>query len=176
MDRSLYGPSHGLVSAATLLAAATISLVIWLPAGEAMSAEPLEARGEREIVELHAFFQGWYRGELEGGDFERFAAVLAEEFVIVLPGPRVLDREAILDGVRGQHDSDPRAEISIRNVRLQQKFGSTAIFTYEEWQSRRGEPARGVLSTVVFGFDDETPNGLVWLHVHESELPGDGAS
>lgn len=139
--------------------------------GFEMGAQDLAERGEREITELHQFFQDWYRGS-EAADFQRFDQVLAEGFSIILPDGRILERAVIVDAVRGQHDSDSQAELEIRNVRLHKIHRNTAIFTYEEWQGRQGRSPRGRLSTVVFAGDQQAPNGLVWLHVHETWLPG----
>ncbi len=129
----------------------------------------LAEHGEREIVQLHQFFQDWYRGS-EEVEFERFDQVLADGFVIIMPDGRILNREAIVEAVRSQYNSDGQATLEIRNVKLHKSHGNTAIFTYEEWQSRQGEPTRGRLSSVVFAADDQVPNGLLWLHVHETWL------
>ncbi len=127
--------------------------------------------GEREIAALHDFFQAWYRGVADDQDFRQFEAALADDFVIVVPDARVLERDAIVGAVRGQRASDPEIVIEIRNVRAHRSDSDSALFTYEEWQMRTGQPARGLLSTVVFGRDDHARNGLRWLHVHETWLP-----
>ncbi len=137
---------------------------------QATDNDTLAERGEREIVELHEFLQDWYRGHPEA-DFNRFDRVLTDDFVIIMPDSRILDRATINSAVRDQHDSDSQAELDIRNVRLHGTHDNTAIFTYEEWQGRGGEPMRGRLSSVFFAVDEEAPNGLVWLHVHETWLP-----
>ena len=41
-----------------------------------------------------------------------------------------------------------------------------ALATYEEWHDLPGA-GNGRLSSVLFGEDDEAPNGVVWLHLHE---------
>jgi|GEM_PF-708648 len=146
-------------------------LTMFLATGAmAMDAESLHKRGEREIIQLHQFFQDWYRGN-DAADFKRFDQALSKGFIIIMPDGRVLGRDVIIEAVRGQHDSDSQAELEIRDVRLHEVHDSTAVFTYQEWQGRGGEPMRGRLSSVVFAFDDDAPNGLVWLHVHETWLP-----
>jgi len=137
-----------------------------------MDEETLLKHGEREIVELHQFFQDWYRGR-DDVDFERFNRALSPGFVIVMPDARILGREVIVDAVRQQRDSDPEARLEIRNVQLHMAGKDHAVLTYEEWQGRGGDPMRGRLSTVVFTFDNDAPNGLIWLHVHETWLPED---
>ena len=148
----------------------TLLPMLAAPGVIAMETDNLHERGEREIVELHQFFQDWYRGN-DDAEFDRFDQALSDGFIIIMPDGRILGRDIIIEAVRGQHDSDSQAELEIRNVRLHEVHDNTAIFTYEEWQGRGGEDMRGRLSSVVFAFDDQAPNGLVWLHVHETWLP-----
>lgn len=77
----------------------------------------------------------------------------------------MLPRERIIEAVRGQKGSDEQAELWIENVRVVHSTEAFTIATYEEWQGRAGQAARGWLSTVVFRPDAQAPNGLVWLHV-----------
>lgn len=128
---------------------------------------------EKEVRELHRFFQDWYRGDLEDQAFEHFSGVLGEGFTIILPDASVLARETIVDAVRTQKGSDKRARLWIENVRLNQSGDDFLIATYEEWQSGEDGLARGRLSTVVFTRDEDMPNGLVWRHVHETWLSGE---
>ena len=128
------------------------------------------AQAKAEIRQLHRFFQDWYRGELDDAAFERFEGVMGEGFEIILPDARILPRDAIIEAVRSQKGSDPEAELRIENVRVVHAGEGFVIATYEEWQALAGDPARGRLSTVVFRPDQCAPNGLVWLHVHETWL------
>lgn len=40
-------------------------------------------------------------------------------------------------------------------------------FTYEEWQDT-GQGERGRISSVLFRRRERAPNGVEWLHVHET--------
>ena len=135
----------------------------------------MEPRCRREVIELHRFFQDWMRGDLEPDEesFARFESVCAEGFVFIAPGGQLLDRPEIVDGVRGSHGrwrDDQGARIWIEDVRLHRNLGELAVVTYEEWQEVRGE-VRGRLSSVLFRAREGTPNGVEWLHVHETWLP-----
>ncbi len=134
-----------------------------------MEQSALLAHGQREISELHRFFQDWYRGVPARG-FERFEQALDPDFVIILPDARVLSRDQIVQAVRAQRGSDPEAVLEIRNVALRSAQSTVSIFSYEEWQGRGGGPLQGRLSSVVFVRDARAPNGLRWLHVHETAL------
>lgn len=127
-----------------------------------------EQRAEREVIELHEFFEQWYRAELEPDAFERFEQALAEGFVIVNPSSSVLERDAILEAVRAARGSDASARIRIENFVARRREGDVLIATYEEWQKLADEPERARLSTVVMRADESAPNGWVWLHVHET--------
>jgi hypothetical protein len=133
------------------------------------------AQVDREIRELHQFFEEWFAGSLVESDeaFARFSDVLTDGFTIVTPGGVELDRQAIMDAVRTGHGSDAGARIWIERVQIRHALGKTVVATYEEWQQSTGQAAKGRLSTVVFARDASTPNGLVWLHVHETWLPVD---
>ncbi|WP_290652603.1 DUF4440 domain-containing protein [Aquisalimonas sp.] len=129
------------------------------------------AAAHREVEALHAFFQSWFRGDASSEAFQRLEQALADGFVIVTPDARILERRAIIDGVCSQYATDPHAQLEIRRISPRTVRGPIAIVTYEEWQARQGGPMRGRLSTVVLQADTEGPNGLRWLHVHETWLP-----
>lgn len=127
-----------------------------------------EQRAEREVAELHEFFEQWYRAALPPQAFDRFEQVLAPGFVIVNPSADVVERDSILDAVRDARGSDPEAHIRTKNFTVRRQEGNLLIATYEEWQKLGGESERARLSTVVLRADDSAPYGWVWLHVHET--------
>lgn len=133
---------------------------------------------EREVVELHQFFQDWFNGQLDDTDdaFARFDGALAPGFVIVGPDGGARGREDILRIVRESHSSaagDAPIRIWIEDVHIHRREGDLTFATYEEWQERAGEEPRGRISTVVFKDDEGGPNALRWLHVHETWLATD---
>jgi hypothetical protein len=132
----------------------------------------IERIGQREVEELHEFFQKWFNGEVPDTDasFERFAGVLAPTFHIISPDGTVHDKASTLPVVRGGHGRGGM-RIWIRNYEHRLLIGgSVAMATYEEWQETE-EGTRGLLSTALLEQADGTPNGLRWLHVHETWLP-----
>lgn len=137
-----------------------------------MPTTDLRARCEDEVVELHRFFQAWYRGEIDpGGEgFSRFSDVLSESFHLISPDGRLVSRSEILAAVRAAHGSKPPA-FEIRTGEVHFRIGSrrVGVVTYEEWHEGGGE-GRGRVSTAVFQDRADAPNGVEWVHVHETWL------
>lgn len=130
----------------------------------------LRARCEDEVVGLHRFFQEWYRGEIDaaGEGFSRMSDVLAEGFHLISPDGRLVGRSEILASVRRAHGSKP-PEFAIRTGECLFRAGSRrmGVVTYEEWHEE-GSERRGRVSTAVFQDRADAPNGVEWVHVHET--------
>lgn len=128
---------------------------------------------QREIEGLHRFFVAWFRGELARTPeiFARFTAATAPGFTLISPDGGLIDRAAAIDWIENAHGSRTDFDIWIEDFRLHQQHDKIAVVTYEEWQrTETGVTAR--LSTALFAHDGLAPNGVVWLHVHETWLPG----
>lgn len=123
----------------------------------------------QEIHDLHQFFQGYLLGEIAPDLMERFETVTDTGFTIVTADGAVIDRDGIATYIRDGHGSRPEFTIWTENVALKQHVGDILIVTYEEWQTIKGVTTSRT-STVVFKEDASLPNGLRWLHVHESGL------
>ena len=125
---------------------------------------------EREIRELHHFFEQWFRGDVQEDDtvFARLADVLAPSFQLISP------RGAILEGVRGAHGkrgADFRIRIEAVDVRVHAE--PLCLVTYEEHQ-KTPEGWTGRLSSALFQQAPDSPCGVQWLHLQETWLPGEG--
>lgn len=130
----------------------------------------------REVIGLHQFFQHWFNGELQNSDsvLERLRGSLAVGFTIVSPDGREIDRASLLETVGAAHGGHSRRGAPIR-IWIERYEGrsldaSTHLATYQEWQSSGGR-MRGRLSTAVFRKRSSAPNGVEWVHVHETWLP-----
>lgn len=128
-----------------------------------------EQRCRLEVEQLHQFFQGWFRGELPDTDeaFARFESVIAERFEMIPPSGRIVERASILEAVRGQRGKEPAARIWIENHRHCFTIGNLSQVTYEEWQEMEGVK-RGRISSALMETNEDTPNGVHWLHLHET--------
>jgi hypothetical protein len=126
-----------------------------------------------EIVELHDFFEGWLGGSLPNRDetYARLTETQAPEFVIVTPGGELIPGPQLLAQLRAAHASRPGWRMWIEHAQLRFALGGLLAATYEEWQRHADGTVTGRLSTVIFREQPGTPNGLVWLHVHETWLP-----
>ena len=137
----------------------------------------MEDRCEQEVRGFHAFLRDWLAGAVPrtAESFARFAGVMGDGLEVISPLGTVTGRDALVDefeSLHGQLAADADAfEIWIENFRCRWAEGDHAVVIYEEWHRRRGvESAR--LSTALFRRAEATPNGVMWLHVHETWLPG----
>lgn len=125
-----------------------------------------------EVVALHAFFEGWFRGTLAKDDetWARCADALADDFELVPPNGVPLDREALLAALRDAHGSrPPHFTIEIRDVRVRPLAEGLSLVVYEEWQRETdGAPWAARTSTALLERSDDAPRGFGWRHVHET--------
>ena len=126
-------------------------------------------RIENEIVQLHQFFQDWYNNQLAPTDqnFSRCSDVLAADFSIIFPSGEMIHCKPLLEGLRNAHNSREGMRIWIKNIEVHHQIGNLILATYEEWQEIEGQ-VTARLSSVLFQKEPSTPNGIQWLHVHET--------
>lgn len=154
-----------------MIHSALISLAVMV---QITTGPTMDDRCRKEVEELHRFFQDWFNGQLEPTDhnFQRFSGVMAEGFEILSPDGGRMTRSEILARVREGHGSsnDKSFRIWIENYESRAIARDLLLVTYEEWQETGGEK-RGRTSSAVFRSKSTTPNGVAWLHVHETWLP-----
>ncbi len=122
---------------------------------------------EQEVRELHRFFERWYAGTVDGSAFSRMD-VLDPSFVMIGPGGHVFP----VDRVRGMVEAgygNRTIDIEIRNVRI---VPGTCVGIYEEWHTG-SDGVTGRTSTAVMAPDAAMPNGLRWMHLHETWIPAE---
>jgi hypothetical protein len=127
---------------------------------------------QSEIVELHNFFIAWLGGELPKTSeiFARFSAATAPGFALISPSGQLTERDALVQGLYEGHASRPKLQIWIERPALRVREGALSLVTYEEWQREAGR-VTARQSSALFIEAPEAPNGLAWLHVHETWLP-----
>ena len=137
----------------------------------------METRCEQEVRGFHAFLRDWLAGAVPrtAETFARFSGVMDGGVEVVGPRGTVTGRDALVgefEMLHGELAADANEfEIWIEKFRCRWAVGDHAVVTYEEWHRRRGETSAR-LSSALFRRDDATPCGVVWLHVHETWLPG----
>ena len=127
---------------------------------------------EKEITELHQFFESWYRGKIENSEqsFSRMADVLAAEFALVTPDGHVVEREQLLDLMRTEYATKPEIRIWVENCRLRFSDQNVFIAIYEE-HGINNNRERVSLITAVLRENQQQLNGLEWVHLSEVHLP-----
>lgn len=126
---------------------------------------------QKEIIDLHHFFQDWFNGALPKTDasFDRFRSVLHPQFHIIAPSGGLTAKPSLLDGLFAAHGQNKQIQIWVENLNLQWESDTMLLATYEEHQAT-GEKQTARISTVAFVPTPNLPNGVQWLHVHETWL------
>ena len=132
----------------------------------------------KEVIQLHEFFEDWFRGNCNDTDRvfkRRLLSRMDIDFHIILPNGENYYGDQFWPAMREQHGANPDFEISLRNFSRKLQIGrKTFVVNYEEWQknAKNSRPANnGRISTAVFVVDNTAPNGVKWVHVHETWLP-----
>jgi len=134
--------------------------------------DDLARRCLAEVDDLHRFFVAWLGGDA-AAEFARCEAALGPEFQIVEPDGTIVERDPLLRALgsaRGRHD-DPDRPFSIRieDAAARGVSGALCLVTYVERQIVRGRPTAR-RSSALFRDAPDRPNGVEWLHVHETWL------
>jgi hypothetical protein len=126
---------------------------------------------QREVIELHDFFVNWLHGKLPNTPqaFHRVEHVLSPDFLLISPDGKITNNKSLLTSIRAAHGARPSLNMWIESVQLQQQIDNLLIVTYEEWQ-RENDNTTARISTAVFRVESNAPQGLRWLHVHETWL------
>ena len=124
---------------------------------------------ESEIVQLHQFFQDWFNGVLPFTEenFSRFEGVLDPDFILINPFGVILNRDELVESLRSAHKTIKGIRIWIEDSIVHQISEDISLATYQEWQEKEGHTTSR-LSTAVFQSKPGTPNGFIWVHVHET--------
>ena len=131
----------------------------------------MESSCRDEVIQLHQFFEEWLGGTLvkTQTNYERLTAVINPEFQIISPDGEMTATAPLLAGLWQAHDSRPGFRLWVKEVAVRLLSPQLALTTYEEWQEIEGKVTARV-STAVFKQKANTPNGVEWLHVHETWL------
>lgn len=132
----------------------------------------------REVIEVHRLIEEWFVGAIPKTEaaLARFTSVMDPALTVVMPSGRVVDRDGLIARFFELHgwwaDSTPPGTITIEGLRCDARSGELTVAIYEEWQRYR-DVARGRVATAIFRALPGAPNGLAWLRLHETWLPGE---
>lgn len=129
---------------------------------------------EQEIIGLHRFFEAWFLGGFSDRErgFQRFAGVMDPGFVIVSPRGTATALPALSEGLRGAFGSwTEGSSIEVAEITGRHVHADLVALTYVERQHVRGKDTAR-LSSVLMRQHEATPNGVQWLHLHETWMPG----
>ena len=143
----------------------------------------------KEIHRLHDFFVAWFTAAVEN-TAEQFASAdqaMGAKFCLIGPQGTCTHREELVQALQQAYGCRKGQvfEIECRNVQVLQHVGNTYLVSYEEWQRMGDDVETARLSSAWFqdfqnnhsdinNNNDRFPNGLQWLHVHETWMPGKG--
>ncbi len=134
----------------------------------------MDERCQREIRDLHRFFEAWFTGRVpnDAWAFARLDRALADGFEIITPDGQRVDKAQLLEHVRSAHGAHAAIGfvIEIRRPRVRFREPPVCLVTYEEWQRHDDGPWNVRLSSALFRESEDSPHGVAWLHVHEVGL------
>ena len=87
------------------------------------------------------------------------------------PDGVLTERAALLAKLEAGHGGNDQFEIGIRNFVTRHQWDDYCLVTYEEWQKDRGV-ASARLSSALLRAAPDVEEGVRWLAVHETWLPG----
>lgn len=129
---------------------------------------PLADMAWREVVALHAFFEGWFRSDHEPPDFSECERALGPGFSMIGPDGVTHHRDAVIERLRQARGVYP-AEFRIQVIDPRSVWAreDAVLLEYTEQQYRAGgSDARR--STALFIASAGATRGVVWRHLQET--------
>lgn len=165
---------------------------------ESTTTTAIESKCQQEIIRLHEFFVDWFSGSLPNTpkNFQQhFLQCMSSDFHLLSPRGVIDDLSNLTTSLRqayGMHKDKKNFTIDIQNCLILFAEDGHYLVQYEEWQKTMelkttkteegGEVDDDTLvvgttsriSTVLLrekkGSENDTLNGLEWIHVHETWL------
>ncbi|MEU2040904.1 DUF4440 domain-containing protein [Nocardia niwae] len=120
-----------------------------------------------DVVErLHADLARWFGSAAPVEVFERFAAAQHEQFSMVTTAGEVLDRSALLTGVRDARNAMPGLTIEVADIEELSRAGGLAVVRFLETHRAAGNVTRRRVTAVL---TTENSGAVRWLTVHETD-------
>ncbi|MRH92067.1 hypothetical protein GFY24_32300 [Nocardia sp. SYP-A9097] len=116
-----------------------------------------------EVVVLHEDLAEWL-GAGAAAALEAFIGQLAQGFSMVTMEGVIVEREGLVEGLRGAGNAEPGMSIEIADIEVQYSRADCAVVRFRE--VHRGGRSR--LTTAVLVADSGGRNGVRWRSVHET--------
>ena len=121
----------------------------------------------KEITELHEFFQNYFSGSIEQSEIKRLENVIDEEFLLITPTAKYLDRSSLLEVISSSYGKSSSKRIWVENIKIKCELNDHLLVTYEECQLDNDISSCRISSTI-FKSDETAVNNYKWLHLHET--------
>jgi hypothetical protein len=130
----------------------------------------------QELTDFRRTLQDWFSGATPAADedevFARVLQISPDDAVYVRQDGRLFQgTREYLNSFRDAHGDIPGLKMWVEDFRLHWESDDLALVTFEEWGQVGDSEPGGLLSTVVFRKNRDTPFGVEWLHYHETALP-----
>ncbi|BBN09473.1 sucrose-6-phosphatase [Marchantia polymorpha subsp. ruderalis] len=126
-----------------------------------------------EIVEFQLLFERWFKGAVENSDevFQRLKATLLPECVLVNPWGVQVKPLVAIEMARPLYGSlkGKNFRIWIDRIRINQISEEVWAVQFDKWLKSDKELSCRLTSGLLKK-KDGTPNGVAWLHIHETWL------
>lgn len=121
---------------------------------------------QAEIAELHAVFEAYFLGSASD-DLSRIEAALAPDFTMAGPAGNESTRKQVMSSLKAGYGHASSLKITTSDYSLVHESSSVVVAGYIETHDL-GDRSHQRRATVVFRPDEEGPNGLRWIRVHET--------
>eukprot|EP00250_Pteridium_aquilinum_P007282 c17033_g1_i1 orf=244-1737(-) len=126
----------------------------------------------REVVQLKLFMMKWLLSQVSNTEksFGRLSGVISDGAKTISPEGVELNAAQFLCGMRKKYGSIQGSELRIWFDNIHEQILAEGIYlvTWQLWEQSAGGKRRGYFASAVLKLKAGTPNGVEWLHSHES--------
>jgi hypothetical protein len=127
----------------------------------------IESLVEKEIVDLHEFFEGWFSGRLTGNEISVLDDVIHDDFMLITPHADQINKSNLIEIINSNHGKTIDQKIWVENIQIRSTYNGVILATYTECQMKN-EVETCRISSALFKKDDIARNKIKWIHLHET--------
>ena len=128
---------------------------------------------QKEIVQIHQYFENWYNGSCSKDDAEFDLNVsnrFCDNFKIVMPDGTLYQKNEILSVIKDGFGTSRDFKIEIKMISAEAIEKDIFLALYEEWHTEPGSNKEGRIAAVILKKNDQCLLGFEWVHCHESPI------